>query len=227
MTVKRFIVENNGPDTAAVQTLFQEATKYCASSNICEITLLVSSKTGFSSTVVGEALGEKNSKALTKGGSINIGNGISLNLEIPKNIYSAKNYGLVIGLYLPKKDLATLDSIRSAAAIAFLPWIEDEGKKWMATWSPLVWGKSSWIVNPVSLTTPVEKELNALTAMINLGTGLAHPSDKNRATDTLKNIKALGNNVTSTEIEQWAVKNGWAPRHAETLAKLAYKILDR
>lgn len=227
MTAKRFIVENNGADTATVQTLFQEAIKYCASSNISEITLLVSSKTGFSSTVVGEVLGETKSKALMKGGSVNIESGISLNLEIPKNFSPAKNYGLVVGLYLPKKDLATLDSIRSAEAIAFLPWIEDEGKIWMATWSPLVWGKSSWIVNPVSLSAPVEKELNTLTAMINLGTGLAHPSDKNRATDSLKNVKALGSNVTSTEIEQWAVKNGWAPRQAETLAKLAYKMLGR
>lgn len=100
MVAKRFIVENNGADTAAVQTLLQEAINYCESSNICEITLLVSSKTGFSSTVVGDALGEKNSKALTKGGSVSIGNGISLNLAIPQNISPAKNYGLVVGLYL-------------------------------------------------------------------------------------------------------------------------------
>lgn len=227
MTAKRFIVENNGADKAAVNTLFQEAVKYCVSNNICEITLLASSKSGFSSTVVGEVLGQQNSKSLTKGGNVNIGTGVSLNLEIPKNISPAKNYGLVVGLYLSKQDLASLDSIVSAEALVFLPWLEDEGKKWMATWEPLVWGKSSWNVSPVSLPTSVGQELNSLTTMINLVTGLTHPSDKKCATDSLKNIKALGTNVTSTEIEQWATRNGWAPKHADALAKLAYQILGR
>jgi hypothetical protein len=226
MTIQRFIVENNGPNEEAVKMLFAEAIRYSSMNNIRKITLLVSVKGSFPDTVVGNFLGQKNSKKLCKGNSLLITDNISLNLDIPKNMSGFGAYGLVIGIYLSKHDLNALDSIRSAKAIAYLPWFEDEGKAWAATWCPKVWGISSWSVIPVSLPFFVEEELQRLTRIINLSTGLTHPSDKTAAQQIFKKLKSGGHTIHPENIRQWAIKNGWQPRHAEALSQLASKYCN-
>ena len=58
---------------------------------------------------------------------------------------------------------------------------------------------------------------------LNWSTGLGHSSDKEAAKRTLSHLKNCGHNLSPESIKKWAVKNGWKPKHAEELSKLASK----
>lgn len=220
MTIQRFLVENYGPDLEAAKLILRESIQKAEELGAKTVTLLVSVKGTFPSTVFGELVGEKAANALCKGEDLKITDNVSLNLIIPKQVSPFGNYGVVVGVYLSQADLNSLDSIKSAQAISYIPWIDEEGKVWQSTWAPTVWGKSTWNAQPVQLNREVENELQRLTKSINLSTGLAHPSDKNNAKRTVKEIKVIDPTLSAEEVRLWAVKNGWDPRHAETLAKL-------
>lgn len=220
MTIPRYLVENHGSNTEAAKTILRESIQLAESTGTNKITLVVPVKGSFSSTVFGELLGDKASKSLCKGDAMNLGGGLSLELTVPKQLSPFINYGIVIGVYLSQSDLNQLDSIRSAKAIAYIPWMDDEGKAWQATWSPITWGESTWNESPPSFPREVENELHRLTRGINISTGLAHSSDKDNAKLTIKKVKSIAPNISPEDIRRWAIKNGWQPRHAEDLSKL-------
>jgi hypothetical protein len=223
MSVSRFLVENNGPNIEAFKTALAGALQFSSANGINKITLVVSTKGTFSSTVIGEFFGAQVSKILCKGDAVDLGGGVSLNLETPRDVASHKNYGVVMGIYLSKNDMGVVDTIRSAKGIVYLPWLEEEGKTWLSVWSPIIWGNSSWTVAPLSLPTQAEQSLTSLSRGINLSTGLAHPSDKEAAKRMFSKLKSDGHYIAPEDIRLWAIKNGWESRHADDLGKLASK----
>lgn len=170
--IPRYLIENHGPDQEAIKTAFSGAFQVCVQNGITSITLLVPSKGTFHSTVVGSFLGDKITKALCKGETVKIAENLTMDLESPKTISTFKSYGMVIGIYLSKKDLNVLDSIISAQAMALLPWLEEEGKTWLSTWNATVLGKSTWQVQQTVFPQDVENDLLSLSQGINLSTGL-------------------------------------------------------
>lgn len=223
--IPRYLIENHGPDIEGIKTAFAGAFQVCQQAGITQITLIVPAKGTFPDTVVGSFLGSAASKALCNGQSVRISDTISMNLESVKTFSLHGTYGMVIGIYLSEKDHQVLDSIRRASAIVLLPWTEDEGKAWMATWSPTVLGASTWCVPTGGLPKEVEDALLVLTRGINLSTGLSHPSDKESAKRTLTAIRKAGHRPDADEIRRWAVRHDWAPREADDLAKLAARII--
>lgn len=219
-TTPRFIIENSGPDLDALKTALQGAIGICASSSISVITFLVSQKQSFPSTVVGSFLGTDNSKALCDGSSIQLAKGLSANLLSEKTFQLHQSYGMLIGVYLSQSGINLLDSA-NAKAIVFLPWTENEGKSWLATWNPTTLGKSTWQVAAHKLDKPVEDSLETLTQLINLSTGLSHPSDNKSAKDMFSRLKASGHRPDAESVRIWALNHNWQPDHAEDLKKLS------
>ena len=223
----RFLIENHGPDREAIKTTFAGAFQVCAQNGISEITLLVPAKGAFPNTVVGMFLGDRVTKALCKRQTVKITGDLNMNLESLKTFSPDKSYGMVIGVYLSQKDQNALDSINSAKAIVLLPWTEEEGKAWMSTWNPSILGKSTWQAPQRKLAPDVETALLKLTHLINLSTGLSHPSDKESAKRTFVKIKKAGHRPDPEDIRQWALRNNWRPKDAETLGKLATRHFKR
>jgi len=217
----RYLIENHGPDHEAIKTAFAGAFQICNQNGISEITLLVPAKGSFSGTVVGKFLGGSLTKALCKGETVKISENLSMNLESPKTFSSYKTYGMVIGVYLSRKDQDALDSISSVKAIVLLPWTEEEGKAWRSTWNTTTLGKSTWQEQQATFPADVENDLFLLTRRINLSTGLSHPSDKESAKRTLSGIKQSGHRFVPDDIRKWALRNNWSPKGAEALGKLA------
>mgnify|MGYP003601120368 FL=1 len=223
MTLQRFLIENHGPNVDAFKMALAEAIKFSRSNGIGQITLVVPAKGGFPDTIIGEFFGDRISKLLCKGGVVDLGHGISMNLEIPRNLSSHKNFGTLLATYLSEEDMSIIDALRTVQAVVYLPWHEEEGKKWLACWSPVIWGNSSWIIKPLTFTQDIEEALSRLTKVINLSTGLAHPSDKEFAKRMFLKLKNEGHQVEPEDVKFWAIKNGWQVRHAKELEKLATK----
>jgi len=144
-----------------------------------------------------------------------------MKLESPATFSPHESYGMVIGVHLSQKDQNALDSISSAKAIMLIPWTETEGKAWMSTWSPNIIGKRTWQTPETNLAPDVETALLDLTHVINLSTGLSHPSDKKSAELAFAKVKKAGHQPDPDEIRKWALRNNWDPKSAEALAKLA------
>lgn len=222
--IQRFIVENEGPIDENFKIVFAQAFQLAKTKNNSKITLIYPTKKTFlNSNVVTDLLGNNICKQLVKGEGVNI-DGIEIKLEIPVNVSSWNAYDIVIGLYLGTKGIDALDSINSANAIIFLPWLKDEGVSWISTWSPTVIGSKTWQVQSSTIPEYIVEELSTLTNIINLSTGLSHPSDKTTAERILKRIKSNGYKLNAEDVRKWAIKNNWQPRHAEQLNKLVLKI---
>ncbi len=223
MTIQRFLIENHGPNVDAFKIALVEAIKFSRANSIDKITLIVSAKGSFPHTVIGEFLGEQASKLLCKGDVVDLGYGISMNLEIPSSLSSHKKFGIVLATYLSEKDMSIIDAIRSTQAVVYLPWHEDDGKKWLAYWNPIIWGNSSWIVEPLTFSQEIEDALNRVTRGINLSTGLSHSNDKEFAKCIFQKLKSEGYDLEPEDVKSWAIKNGWKAKHAEEFGKLAAK----
>lgn len=74
------------------------------------------------------------------------------------------------------------------------------------------------------MTPLVEDALKSLAAMVNLSTGIIHPSDESAAKEYFNVLYKEGEPLLCSEITEWTKCNGWKPAYAKDLGKLAQKI---
>lgn len=226
MSVSRFLVENNGSNPDSIKLAFSEAYSQCKSAGLSNITLVFPTKGSFKNSDIAEFVGDNAAKALFKGLSVNLGDGIQLRFDIPKNINSFSNYDIVLATYLTDKDMDIVDGIKNVNSIVFLPWLEKDGKRWLSTWSPKTVGSSSWTTPSESLPVDVQEVILKLGQCINMSTGLTHSSDKDMAKRLFTNLRKKGCIASPELIRIFAVNNGWEPIRAEELAKFSSKYFE-
>jgi aspartyl-tRNA synthetase len=220
MSVDRYIVER-GADQ--VPTAFRGMVKLAKEKGIARITLVVPKKGGWEHTKIANFLGEAVAKALTKGQSVKVVDGVTMALDSAQTFRATAGQGLLIGPHISIKDMAKLDDAWGAQAIVYLPWIDAEAQEWKANWHPQTIGPKSEEVQPSSLSKPVEEALTRLTEMINLSTGLGHPSDKQHAERTFDKLRSEGHSFDPVEIRRWAQRNNWSSSAAADLEAVARK----
>lgn len=224
--MQRYIIENHGGNVANAKFMLSEAMRICQRDGMSRITLFVPNKGSFPSTVVGQFLGGV-TKKLCKGEAVCLTENISLDLQSANKVRHICHYEMIVGVYLSLESLFKLESEVAAKAIIFLPWMEDEGKRWLATRNPTVLGANTWHVQHISLSSEVNNILSILTDGVNLSTGLAHPSDRKAAREALMKISDLGYLLNSSDVKNWAIQNGWGVDAANDLAKEAAKVFKR
>ena len=219
-TIDRYIVHRT-PDQ--VQTAFQGILKICRSKGLNTVTLIVPQKSGWDQTLVAQFLGPAIAKALLKGQSVNVTDGVNLTLESDSTYRPRSGNQLLVGAHVSLKTMNKLDDSWSAQAVMYLPWTDNEGAEWQATWDPKIVGPSTLNIEPNSLPKPVEEALSELTNVINLGTGLSHPSDKKHAERTIDKLRSDGCSFDPAELRRWAQRNGWSSTAAAELEAVARK----
>jgi hypothetical protein len=225
MNIKRFIVENEGSYPDKVKLFFDTAFNYALDCNISNITLLVPNKAEYQDSIIAKYFEEEAYRILCKGKTLKISNGLNINLESTNKCDSSKQYGLVLGAYLGGVGLDVLNSIRHAKAIAYLPYLEDDGRKWVSIWSPVVWGENLWQVDLNELPEKLDKALCNMSRKINISTGITRISDKNRVIKLMLDMRDHRFNISVGDIERWALRNYWKPKSAWSLALLAERYM--
>jgi hypothetical protein len=204
-TVSRYIVER-GPNQ--VRTAFQGVVSLCKSKEITSIILVVPQKGNWDVTIVAEFLGSKVAKALLKGQPVTVNEGITMTLESVQTFRGNASHGLLLGAHISVKSMNKLDDSGDAQAIVYLPWSNEEGREWQATWKPETIGSRTQKLPASSISTQVEEALSQLTQSINLGTGLGHPLDKKHAERVIGKLRADGHSFDPVEVRRWAQRNG-------------------
>ena len=221
--MQRYIIEDHGGNVENAKFMLSEAMRICQRDGMSRITLFVPNKGSFPSTVVGQFLGGV-TKKLCKGEAVCLTENISLDLQSANKVRHICHYEMIVGVYLSLESLFKLESEVSAKAIIFLPWMEDEGKRWLSTWDATILGANTWQVQQTSLPPDVENALSGLTHGINLSTGLIHPFDRKAARSVLTELRDLGHALCSADVRSWAVRNGWRPDDAKDLADEVARI---
>lgn len=221
--IQRYLVPNYGPSHADIKKSFGLVLQLCELKNFSRLTLLVTSKTDFINSAFAVFIGENFTSKLYRGELISLSDKLSMDFETLVSIDISAEYELVLGLYLQSQDLAVLDSLKRPRAIAYLPWLA-EAEAWINTWTPVILGRT-----PVNSTHPpidplVRQSLKQLTAAIPLPAGLTHRFARDLAEDILQKLHDQGRPFDPGEIKRWAMRHGWPPEQAETLAKLAARI---
>ncbi|MEB5924073.1 hypothetical protein [Franconibacter daqui] len=162
---------------------------------------------------------------MIKGQTVDLGSNVRLEFNIPKNFPIYGNHDIVLATYLTDKDMDIVDSIQNINSIIFLPWSEEEGKRWLSTWEPEIVGPSTWKSLKPELPAPISNEILRLGRCINMSTGLSHPSDKDRAKRIFSDLKKQGLKAPEEAIKQFAVNNDWDPVRAQELASFAKKYV--
>ena len=178
---------------------------------------------GWEHTIVAEFLGQAATKALLKGQQVLLTDGVSMTLESGQTFRPFVGQGLLVGAHVSIADMNKLDDSYGAQAIMYLPWTDDEGKEWQATWNPQIVGAETQNIPSGNLPDAVEKALSRLTQTINLGTGLGHPSDKKHAERTIDKLRADGHSFDPAEIRRCAQRHGWSSSAAADLEGVAQK----
>jgi hypothetical protein len=175
-----------------VQNAFRAIIEVCKRGAIARVTLVVPNKGRWERSIVAESLGAACVKALLKGQSVRVTDGVSMTLKSTQNFRAYSNDGLLVGAHISLKDMNKLDDSPMAQAVMFLPWSEQEDNEWRATWNPEVIGSTTQTPLRHNLSAEVEDALRQLTRQINLSTGLNHPSDAEHARRIIAKLRAEG-----------------------------------
>lgn len=135
--------------------------------------------------------------------------------------------GRVIGLWPTAEMLEKLhDRTPDGGALGVLTWNETDVATWAAGVGAVDLLGGGTTAPPAVDDTMVLGALRSLTNSVNLSTGIAHPSDRDKAIETFKRLRSTGHLYDPATVEAWAVAHGWGARHAASLRKMAQEIAD-
>lgn len=166
--------------------------------------------------------------ALASAGKCSVG-GVALSLMTlrSKDIYHWD--GPILVVYGSAKIRDAVDSLDGKGDVLLVPWDREEAQSWIDTWGANELGSAETdppAPSPRNTGLPqvVTSALGRLTQIVNLSTGIVHPSDKQAAVETLETLYHKGAGVTPEQIRQQLVRSGWRPDGANDVKKLAEMI---
>jgi len=211
---ERYFVNNVGDNTNNAKLAIGAAIQICKQ-NGWNLTVITSTAGDFPHTIYGQIFTPQRS------GQTCSHEGMTISIDIPRNLRMTQ-YDMIFGAHLSLHDMEKVDAA-NAKAIFYIPWLESDGQAWIDRWNPQIIGNSPIQHTPTPINQFVEKELARITRVINLSTGLTHPSDKQLAESAFKDLARNGHTDTLAAIKNWALQNSWNPRHVEQLIKVASK----
>lgn len=226
METIRVLIPGDDQSVDAISLAFSYANEICKLSKgaVQEAILFIPGKASVKFTTLSAALGERNAKTLHDGGAVALPSGIPMRLETVRTLRWATKPSVLIAVYSDQKMLDQVDSVKNLFGVVAVPHIPEALEKWEKTWSPTIHGAPKQPAQKLIVDPIVEQALISLTHSINLSHSLLNPRDKEHADRTLR-ILRVNNHVESSEnLRSWAVKNGWHPKAADELEKLATKV---
>lgn len=220
---QRYLFKNTGSNSELLSEALELAYTISKENNQ-DIHLVFPYKSNFESTdfdeILDESLGRGTTKKLSKGDRIQ-----NIDFILPSRLNYSNSSGVILAVYCTEQDMNKIDTNTSADSIIFVSSLLDEAESWENRWTnrglTIKHGIPSQAIS--SLPPEVEQELERLTKVINLSTGLAHPSDKEMAKKIFKSLKDKGYTFDVQDVLDWAVRNGWNERHLKDLEKIANK----
>lgn len=176
-------------------------------------------------------LGRAVARALRNDETVGLPGGGRLRLLTKRTSRRARiDEDIVLVVYAHKDLLDIVDDEAGLSTIVAVPWAMDEIGYWIETWDPSIVGEDGeaaadeetlLVDNPV-----VERALSSLTSLVNLSTGLSHPSDRNRAVALFEALLEHGEDYDPDAVRAWALRNGWNTDGGDELRDVARGVAE-
>lgn len=222
----RVLIPGDDQSEEAISLAIGYADEICKlkQGTVQEAILFVPGKESVRFTTISTAIGEKNAKKLHDGGVVLLPTGIPLRLETIRTLKWISKPSVLISIYSDQRMLDQVDSTKNLVGIVAVPHVSDALEQWERTWSPTVHGQVKQ-PPPKLISDPIlEQALLSLTHSVNLSHGALNSLDKEHSDNTLRILCVHGHCDEPRNIRSWAIKNGWQPKAADELEKLAQKI---
>ncbi len=179
-------------------------------------------------SIIPKVIGTKFANALAKGHKVKLPNSsgeLSLLTE-SQTIYECN--GPILAIYPTKKLLDKIDGLFDVTHVLVIPWIFEDIKQWVETWSAHELGSEAPEPTRIAKLNPVVIEaLKTLTSTVNLSTGIHHPSDKAAAIDLFQRLKNSREDFGPSKVRMWLVSEGnWDPTLADDVMKVAQAVYE-
>jgi hypothetical protein len=160
-------------------------------------------------------------KALQKGLQVELFKNCSLVFYHERAIPSSAEGSPVLVCFPDEALMQKIDSVRDLPILIVLPWVLENIKPWLlARGARDLLAKTD--VNPSKISNPVvERALASMLAMINVSTGIVHPSDKSAAIEVFKTLRAAKEQYDPMEVGAWFVQKGMDSKHASDIVSVA------
>lgn len=211
----------------AFTAAFKHAEALCSNdkNKIKEIVLVIPAMANLKgSTSLATFLGAEATTALNKGETAML-SGVPITLKTERTLSGLTPNALVICAYAGQSMMDKVDGFGRVAGVIALPFAKDVINGWMTSWSPMVEGKQPRKSKSEFADGVVLQAMEGLTATVGVATGVLHNSDKERVDRVLRILRKKGHTLDATALRAWAVGNGWAPKVADELEKLASRIV--
>lgn len=223
----RFLFKNEGPNDQVIVNALRHASEISTQSNNKSIHIIFPHKANFESTnlgkIINQIFGAGSAKKLCKGETIG-----NLDFILPSKISFNNSSGTILAIYCTPDDMNKIDSNSSANSIIFVSYLLEEADIWENTWYnnglDIIHGESSQQIE--ILSEEITSALKRLTSIVNLSTGLTHPSDQKHAQRIFKELQEKGYKADEQAVANWAIANGWNARHLDDLKKLTKRYLS-
>jgi hypothetical protein len=216
----RFFVETEGWDENALKIGLAWLVRYATENGYSEAAIAVGVKEQIQR--MEPALPKALSDPLRKHGEVRA-DGLTFKVILDRRMPFEFTEGPILAVWKKDSTLEKIDDLR-APAICVITWIKGELQKWKDAWGPIDL-RAGEAVQAREISNPVvRRALEGLTALVNIGTGLSHPSDRSSAVNTFRILKANGEPYDPDEVRAWAASHGWSAEDATELGDVASKV---
>jgi len=168
------------------------------------------------------ALGAERARRLERERSVRI-DGVTVKLITAKSRQSWS--GPLLAVWADDGQLARFDR-GNLPGLGVIPWLRGDITDFKARCQPLDLRSQKQAGGEDPVTNPVVAvALTALTNLVNLSSGIGHPSDRPKAIWAFKLLRDAGESFTPQEIRDGASHRGWRSTHAAELAQVADGVL--
>ena len=172
-----------------------------------------------------EIAGEGVVKALRKGGRVRIGAAM-VRCVTERTMRTGDRAAAALILWPSPKLLDRVDALLDVDAVCVVPWAEGEADPWIATWRALNLSDPQTPAPAIEASPLLEIALGTLTKSVNLGTGVGHPMDKDKAIATFTALRSVGETPGADELKAHLLRLRWSPGSANEVVDIAQKIFQ-
>lgn len=173
--------------------------------------------------VITEAIGELAARRLGKGEIVRIGKA-RIRCYTRRTLPAFRGAAAMLVLHPAAELLDKVDGLSGVKAVAVIPWLRSEVAAWIQTWRATDLSGKPPADAPERLSPVFRAAMHDLTAIVNLGTGITHPSDHDTAVHTFLTLSRAGESLDAVALKAWLQRNKWSPDSANAVVDLAERV---
>lgn len=215
-----YYINSVGSDTAKLNTALKNFFKRISAKNIL---LAVPQKDNLDGAIK-DVFGDKFVKSLLKGENVVVGDK-KFSLMTCRTGPQFSHEGAVLAIHATKGLLDKIDNLHGTTDILLVPWIEDDLAEWVPRWQAIDI-ETDQKAGGIELPKDVKENIDNLNAVVNVSTGLSHPSDRDYAIKLFKRMKSDGIPFNPDEIKNYLIaEKKWHSDNANQVFQIADGIL--